>query len=278
MKFLNGAELASYIKVRQAQQVRALRQAHKINPRLAIVVTKDDPIISTYVRLKEEYGKDILVDVEVHRVAQGKAVDLIRELNERSDVHGIIIQLPLADEALTDEVLAEIIAKKDVDALGSNTVFDPATPLAINWLLVGYNIDIKSKKIAIVGSGRLVGKPLYDMWSTAGYDNVEIVGKADDLFVSLRNKDLIVAATGQPGLIKSEVIPIGAIVVDAGVASDAGKTVGDVDQAVYDRDDLTITPQIGGVGPLTVAALFDNVIRAARLSLGQPPGVELDQL
>jgi methylenetetrahydrofolate dehydrogenase (NADP+) / methenyltetrahydrofolate cyclohydrolase len=264
MKILNGAELASYIKPRQAKQVRALRQSEAIEPRLAIVVTKDDPVIDTYVRLKQQYGEDILVDVEVCRVTQDEVLEKINQLNTRQDIHGIIVQLPLANPEDTDNVVNAVAAEKDVDGLGKNALFDPATPQAINWLLVGYNKELKDKKIVIVGHGRLVGEPLYAMWSKLGYD-VTVVGREDDLQAELRGADVIVAATGQPELIKSEMIPIDAVVVDAGVASEGGKTVGDLDESVYDRDDLTITPRLGGVGPLTVAALFDNVIRSTRL-------------
>lgn len=264
MKMLNGAELASYIKPRQAKQIRALRQSKAIEPRLAIIVTKDDPVIDTYVRLKQQYGQDILVDVEVCRISQDKIFEKITELNNRKDVHGIIVQLPVANPEDTDKIVNAVAKEKDVDGLGQGALFDPATPQAINWLLVGYNKDLKDKKIVIVGRGRLVGEPLYTMWTKQGYD-VTVVGREDDLAAELRGADVIVAATGHPGLIKSELVPIDAIVVDAGVASEAGKTVGDLDQSVYDRDDLTITPKIGGVGPLTVAALFDNVIRSTRL-------------
>lgn len=263
MKMLNGAELASYIKPRQAKQVRALRQSDGIKPRLAIVVTKDDPVIDTYVRLKQQYGEDILVEVEVCRVPQDDVYEKIKELNNREDVHGIIVQLPVANPSETEKIVNAVAPEKDVDGLGQGALFDPATPQAINWLLVGYNKELKYKKIVIVGQGRLVGEPLYSMWTKLGYD-VTVVGREDDLVAELRGADVIVAATGQPSLIKSEMIPIDAIVIDAGVASEAGKTVGDLDQSVYDRDDLTITPRIGGVGPLTVAALFDNVIRSTR--------------
>ena len=263
MKILSGADLAEYIKVRQAGQVRALRQAEGVNPQLSIIVTKQDPVINTYVRLKKSYGADILIDVEIHNISQDEVVETIKKLNKTKEVHGIIVQLPLEDTSKTEEILNTITPDKDVDGLGANASFDPATPTAINWLLAGYNIDINSKKIAIIGNGRLVGRPLYDMWVQAGFD-VTMVERGDDLQDSLRNKDLIIAATGQPGIVKSECIPIGSIVVDAGVASDSGETLGDVDKAVYQRDDLTITPRIGGVGPLTVAALFDNVIRSAR--------------
>lgn len=266
MKFLNGADLASYIKERQAKQVRALRQAYNVKPRLSIIVAKNDPVIDTYVRLKKSYGADILVDVQIHKVAQSEIRGLISELNQDQAIHGIIVQLPLENTSETDEIVNLVAKEKDVDGLRDDSMFDPATPLAINWLLAGYNIDLKDKKIVIVGKGRLVGAPLAKMWLQSGY-NVKVISKGDDIAAQVKMADVVVAATGQPGLIKSDMIAVDSVVVDAGVASEAGKTIGDLDEQVYARNDLTITPQKGGVGPLTVVALFENVLRAATATL-----------
>jgi len=263
MKILNGRELAGYIKERQAHQVRALRQAWQVAPKLAIVVTVEHLAIETYMRMKQRYGADILIDVEVHRVEQSTVPELIERLNADRNVHGIIIQLPLADPSQTDMIVDLVAPEKDVDALGANAVYEPATPMAIMWLLAGYNIDLRGKSIVLMGRGKLVGAPLERMLKSADY-NVTVIDSATTDLSPLANADVIVTATGQPGLLTSEVIKHGAVVVDAGVAGEQGKTVGDLAEDVYERDDLTITPQKGGVGPLTICALFDNVIRAAR--------------
>lgn len=266
MRELNGSELAGFIKERQAKQVRGLRQTWHIQPKLAIVVTVDHPAINVYVRMKQHYGKDILVDVAVHRVEQSEVRATIERLNADAGVHGIIVQLPLADPAETDAVCNLVVPEKDVDALGSRAIYQPATPLAILWLLAGYNIELSGKRIVLVGRGKLVGRPLEKMLVDAGYgDNVVTIDRStagkDDL---LRSADIIISATGHPGVVTPEVIKPSAVAVDAGVAGENGRTVGDLDPAVYERDDLTITPLKGGVGPLTICALFDNVIRAAR--------------
>lgn len=266
MKLLNGAELRDYIKVRQAKQVRALRQAWGIFPKLAIIQCNDDPVIDAYVRLKPKYGEDILVDTDVYKIPQSEAIAKIRELNVDETVHGIIVQLPLIDPPeQTQEILDAVAPEKDVDALGINATLDPATPLAINWLLAGYNVDLRDKKIVIVGNGRLVGAPLAKMWRNSGH-NVTVLTREDgDIAAKIHEADIIVTATGNAGLITSDMIKVGAVVVDAGTASEDGVIKGDVAPEVYEtRDDLKITPVKGGVGPLTVAALFDNVIQAAR--------------
>ena len=260
MRELNGSELAGFIKERQAKQVRALRQAWHINPRLAIVTDVENPVIETYMRLKQRYGADILIDVEIHRVPAGGALEVIQELNNRDDVQGIILQLPISNSDQTEELLESIREDKDVDGLRKRAIFQAATPTAINWLLAGYGVDLKNKKVAIVGRGRLVGAPLEKMWLKSGVD-VTVFEKGDDLS-QLINYDIIVSATGVPGLIKSQMIKTKTVVVDAGTASENGKIVGDVSEEVRQRNDVIITPKKGGVGPLTVSALFDNVITA----------------
>ena len=135
--------------------------------------------------------------------------------------------------------------------------------MAIHWLLTGYGIDLFDKKIAIVGRGKLVGAPLIKMWRDSNYD-VTVFARGSKL-EDLVNYDVVVTATGVPGLIKSEMLKNGAVVVDAGTASEGGVIVGDLDEAARTRDDLTLTPKIGGVGPLTVAMLFEKVLQAQGL-------------
>ena len=260
MRELNGSELAGFIKERQAKQVRALRQAWHINPCLAIITDVENPVIETYMRLKQRYGADILIDVEIHRVPAGGALEVIQELNNRDDVQGIILQLPISNSDQTEELLESIREDKDVDGLRKRAIFQAATPTAISWLLAGYGVDLKNKKVAIVGRGRLVGAPLEKMWLKSGVD-VTVFEKGDDLS-QLINYDIIVSATGVPGLIKSRMIKPKAVVIDAGTASENGKIIGDASEEVRRRNDVIITPKKGGVGPLTVSALFDNVITA----------------
>lgn len=263
-KELNGRELAGYIKERQAHVVRNLIQEKAIKPKLAIVQVKDDPVINTYVRLKKAYGADINIDVDVMEVPQDTALKLLEELNSDSSVHGIIVQLPLSDISQTDELLQAVSPEKDVDALGGKTSLFPATPQAILWLLAGYNIDLKGKSIAIIGQGKLVGAPLAKQLIADGHDVSVITKQTENSTEILSHADIIITATGQHGVLTSDVIKEGAVVVDAGVASEEGKTVGDVSDDVYNRDDLILTPKKGGVGPLTVSALFENVILTAQ--------------
>ncbi len=283
MKILDGKELAEFVKERQAKQVRGLRQAWKTFPNLAIIVAQDadsaqngenggtNPVIDLYVRLKQAYGADILIDVDVHRVHQPEVAATIMQLNEDPAVHGIIVQLPLPDPSKTDALLALIAPQKDVDALrGPGGIYVSATAMAIDWLLAGYAVTLPGSAIAIVGQGRLVGAPLKHLWETVGHTVAAYDETTQDLQAALRKADIIITATGVPGLITADMIAPGAVVVDAGTAaSEDGQIVGDVAADVRERQDLKITPVKGGVGPLTIAALFDNVITAANKTI--PP-------
>lgn len=263
MKVLNGSELAGFIKERQLHQSRSIRQSGGVTPRLAIIRTGDSQVTDMYLRLKQEYGNDIEVKVDVFNVADADLFKQIKTLNIDKSVHGIIIQLPLSNPAMTDEAVRSVVPEKDVDGLGDDSSFVPATAQAIDWLMAGYNIELVGQKIAIVGNGRLVGAPLAKLWKAAGLDVLVCDIETTDLAANLRAADVIVTATGVPGLITSKMIRSGAVVVDAGTASEGGKIVGDLADNVRDRDDISMTPVKGGVGPLTVAALFDNVLAAA---------------
>lgn len=265
MKILDGLELRGYIKERQAKQVRALRQSWRVIPKLAIIQTIDDPVIDTYVRMKKAYGTDVLIDVDIYKIDQADILTQIETLNNDPTVYGIITQLPLADPTQTERAVNAVAPEKDVDGLGEGSSLTPATAMAIDWLLAGYNIDLQGKNIAIVGKGRLVGAPLAKLWQSAGYNVTVCDRKTVDLPGAVRASDVVVTATGIPSLITADMVKPGAVIVDAGTAAEHGKVVGDVAADVRELDDITITPITGGVGPLTVAALFDNVIQAARV-------------
>ena len=264
MKLLNGSELAGYIKERQAKQVRALRQAHGVMPKLVIIRTNPDPVVDSYMRIKRGYGQDILIDVDVLTIDESAAISTIKKLNDDPSVHGIIVQIPLPDPSKTTATLNAVAPNKDVDGLGAHPKLDAATPMAINWLLSGYNVNLAGKNLVIVGHGRLVGRPLKSLWERSGL-NVTVADKyTKDLAQVTRKADVLVSATGVPGLITEKMVKPNAVIVDAGVATDKNGLAGDVAADVRELPEITITPAKGGVGPLTVCALFDNVIRAAQ--------------
>ncbi len=247
-------------------QVRILRQSQNVIPKLAIIRTNPDPIVDSYMAIKQKYGTEIDVEVDVHTIEQAEAMRTISRLNTDDAIHGIIVQIPLPTPTQTDEILNAVVSGKDVDGLASETSFDAPTPTAIHWLLAGYNIDLKSKEVVIIGQGRLVGKPLAKLWEASGITFQTADAKTKNLEELIKSADVIVSATGHPGLITANLVKEKAVIVDAGVSTDKNGLIGDVAPDVRERDDIKITPEKGGVGPLTVCALFDNVIRAARIS------------
>ena len=260
MKILNGRELADFIKERQLHEVASLKK----QPTLLIIRDSDNPVITKYVNLKIKYGEDIGVKVIDYKATNSEdIIKKIKSANEDAKITGIILQLPILEKEKTDEIVDQIAPSKDVDGLGKNASFDSATATAILWLLAGYDIDLKTKKIALVGRGKLVGAPLFKMFKSSNYQ-VELFHHGSDL-TKLKNFDIIITATGKPGLILDDYIKSGACVVDAGTASENGILKGDVAEEVRERQDLTaITPEQGGVGPLTITCLFDHLLQASK--------------
>lgn len=261
MKILNGKELSEFIKERQAHQVRALKKI----PVLAIIRDNDAPVIDKYVELKTKYGSDIGVSVRDFLVKTEDLETTIESCNKNPEIDGIILQLPIKEKDQTDALTSLIAPEKDVDGLSGHGNFDSATATAILWLLTGYDIDLAHQNIAIVGRGKLVGAPLFEMFTKSNY-SVSLFHRGDDL-TNLKKFAIIITATGVPGLIQNVHVSPNTVLVDAGTASEKGIIKGDIAEEVRARADLAaITPEKGGVGPLTVSCLFDHVIIAASRS------------
>ena len=260
LQLMNSKDLVETIKNRQINEVKKLG----ITPKLAIVLTVDHPAIQAYTGMKKKYGADLGVLVDIHRVKQDDAPELIKKLNADPSVNAIIVQLPIERPEETEQLVCLVAPQKDVDGLGIEPDFEPATPLAILWLLQGYNVNLHDKKVLLVGRGKLVGRPLKRMLEADCVDVSVAHSQTLDLKAEVLNADVIITATGRPGIIQPDMVKPGAVLVDAGVAGEHGKTVGDVAPELYERDDIMITPTKGGVGPLTVCALFENTIKAAK--------------
>lgn len=259
---LDGADVAGYLKQRHAESVKGMIK----KPVLRIISSGSDPSIDVYARVKERYGDDIGVVVVTERVRHDLLPVRLKQLNDDELVDGVILQLPLDDMTDVDELCSLIDPRKDVDNLSGRSYYDSPTATAVLWLLAGYGIDLEAKKIVLVGNGRLVGRPLGALLVASGFEPLIV----DDTTVNkdelISSADVIVSGVGLPGVVRSSSIKPGAVVVDAGVASEGGVMKGDVEESARERDDIWITPLKGGVGPLTVAALFDNVLRAANYS------------
>jgi len=251
MKLLDGRDIAQYIKERHRAQVSVMDP----RPRMAIIRSEHNVAGDKYLKMKRAYGKDIGVDVDFYVEKPATMVERIHKLNRDKNVTGILIQLPLEDASQTAAALAAVAPEKDVDGLGPDTKFEPGTVKASLWLLAAYNVPVQGK-VVIVGQGRLVGKPLADRLEASGVDVHRIDIRTKDLKAALQDADMIFTGTGKPGLIKSDMVKDGAVVVDT------GSPRGELEPSLYERKDLTITPNPGGVGPMTVASLFDNLLIA----------------
>jgi len=252
------------IQARDAYDLRA----DGIIPKLVIIRDSDNPVINKYVTKKIAYGREIGVEVQDCFIPTDYILHEINRVNRNPEIHGAIVQLPILEPKRTESIVSQIAPAKDVDGLSGRGRYSSATATAIDLLLAGYHIDPKDHKIAIVGYGKLVGEPLAKMWRARGL-KPEVFRKSDgrDLREHLPNYSLIVTATGVPGVIRSIMVQDNAIVVDAGTASEHGVVIGDIDDELRERRDLSVTPRIGGVGPLTVASLFANVLHSAQNSV-----------
>jgi len=253
MKLLSGRDLAEFIAQRHVQLVAGLES----QPRLAIIRSEDNIAGDRYLKMKRKYGESIGVGVDLYVETADTILERIAALNADPKVTGIIIQLPLTGISLTEEALAAIAPAKDIDGLGPNTSFEAATPKASLWLLAAHNVDLKGR-IVVVGQGRLVGKPLADRLEASGHDVVRCDIYTKDLKAETIQADILFTGTGQEHLIKPDMVKEGAVLVDT------GSPRSEFDPALYDRPDLTLTPNPGGVGPMTVVSLFDNLLIAAQ--------------
>jgi methylenetetrahydrofolate dehydrogenase (NADP+)/methenyltetrahydrofolate cyclohydrolase len=265
VKLLKGSDLVEYISERQARQVRGLIQSREITPTLAIINTDpENLVIKTYLKFKEARAKELGINLQILEVSQDKAEGAIKKLSLDSNVHGIILQLPLKDPAQTDRLLNLIPATKDVDALSKQALVQPATAQAILWLLAGFNVELKGQRILVLGQGRLVGAPLTKLLKEQDLtvDVIDDKNSPKELIEVIKNADILISATGQAGLIKPEMLHDGQVIIDAGTSESDGEVLGDLDPSVYNSNlDLKVSAKIGGLGPLTISCLYENLLQ-----------------
>lgn len=259
--YISGKEIADQKELEQLKRVSFLKSKN-IVPKLVIIQTIDSTVIDVYIRVKKKYAEKIGVLVEHLLVGTEDGIkDMIARINSDINIHGIIIQLPLGQNLDQDKTLNFIAKDKDVDGLSVNSTYIPPTAQAVLWLMERYVDNFATKKIALVGKGRLVGGPLLSLFRSKNiYPQVFI--KGDDLS-KLVDYNVIISATGVPNLILDTYIKPGSFLFDAGTAEENGSIHGDASDDLHKRSDIQITPTKGGVGILTVRALFENVIQAA---------------
>ncbi len=277
MQILDGKALSSKIRSQVKEDVVAL-QKDNITPGLAVVLVGADAASAAYVNMKSKACKEAGIYSIVHEmpdtISQENILEIITMMNNNPNIDGILVQLPLPAHVDTTAILEAIDPNKDVDGFHPYNVgrvvsgldgFIPATPYGVMELLKEYNIDPKGKNVCVVGASDIVGKPMATLLLNANA-TVEICHIfTDDLKKHTLNADIICVGVGVVNLIKEDMVKDDAIIVDIGINRlDSGKLVGDVDyDAVKDKCSY-ITPVPGGVGPMTIAMLLVNTIKAAK--------------
>jgi len=293
-KIMDGKKIAEEVKANIKREVDSLR-SRGVSPCLATILIGDDPASQIYVRLKHKSCEEVgIVSKNLQlppNAKQEEVIKLIESLNEDSDVHGILIQLPIPGFIDGYELVERIHPDKDVDGLhpynsgkASYKKCDliPCTPKGIMAMLAYYKIDLEGKHAVIINRSNLVGKPLYSLMSNVDplqmlFLNTDILLLNSDATVTVchsktrnlpeftRDADILVSAVGrrQEFIVTQEMVKDGAVVIDVGVSKIEGKLCGDVDFEEVAQKASYITPVPGGVGPMTVAMLLHNTLIAS---------------
>jgi methylenetetrahydrofolate dehydrogenase (NADP+)/methenyltetrahydrofolate cyclohydrolase len=269
---LDGRALAARVRAEVAAEVLELGEVG-----LATVLVGDDPASDIYIRNKHKAAEEVGIRSVDRRlpgdISQEQLLEIVRELNEDDDVDGVLVQSPLPghlDEALTIEA---VDPAKDVDGfhpvnagllyLGRPALV-PATPLGVMRLLDEYRVQIAGRRAVVIGRSSIVGKPMAHLLLQANATVTICHSQTEDLAVHTTVADILVAAVGMAHLVSPDMVKTGAAVVDVGMNRTEAGLLGDVDPGVADRAAF-LTPVPGGVGPMTIATLLANTVRAARL-------------
>lgn len=278
MTILDGKKLANKILDELKEEVKKLPASTRQSSlgglpiKLAVVLVGSDPVSVNFVKQKQRAAEKIGVGFELYRfnenISEQKLIEEIKKIIKIKDNTGIVVQLPLPKHILQQKILNIIPMKKDVDALSvDNSFVEPPTASGIIRILNEYSIKIKGKKVVIIGRGKLVGKPLAKIIKKAGADLMTYDIRTKNLKPYTLKADILISATGCPCLIKKDMVKNKAIVIDVGFAKINNKIIGDVDFKNVKKKAKYITPVPGGVGPMTVAMLMNNLIKLAELNV-----------
>lgn len=282
---IDGKLFAEGLRAKLAEQISVLKKEHNITPGLTVVLVGEDPASQVYVRNKQKFAEECGINsVTIKKSAettQEALLALIQELNNNASVHGILVQLPLPKHIHEQTVLQAILPEKDVDGFHpvnvgrlsiGETSLVPCTPLGSLLLLKDKLGNLTGKKAVIVGRSNIVGKPMLQLLLKESCTVTIAHSRTIDLPSVCREADIIVAAVGQPRLIKADWVKDGATVIDVGInrIEENGKNrlVGDVDYDQVAPKAAFITPVPGGVGPMTIACLLRNTLSATCMQHG----------
>lgn len=279
-KILDGKSLANLRAQKLKKEIEILKQ-DGIKPLFCVINIGDDPASKVYVKTKKRRALEMGIEQKIYQLpsteSEESVLNLIDELNQDPFVHGIMVQMPTPEQIDVNHLLERIDPEKDVDGLTptnighlwqSNHFVEPATAIGIMKLLEHYKINVAGKNVAIIGRSNIVGKPLAALMLEKDASVSVLHSKTKSLSTYTRMADIIIVAAGQANLLTSEMVKKGAVVIDVGINRVEGHLVGDVDFKQVLSKASWITPVPGGVGPLTVELLMEQVVKLTRRAHG----------
>ncbi|MBS5806101.1 MAG: bifunctional 5,10-methylenetetrahydrofolate dehydrogenase/5,10-methenyltetrahydrofolate cyclohydrolase [Firmicutes bacterium] len=272
---LDGKKLRDELLVQYKEKIKE----EKLNITLAIILVGNNEASKLYIKNKEKYCTEVGIKVDKYLldedISEKVLINLIKDLNEDEKVTGIILQSPVPDGIDFDKCSGMILPSKDVDGFTKDNVYNlylnkksilPCTVKGIIKLLEYYNIEINGKNVAIIGRGNIVGKPLAMALENRNATVSLLHSKTKDLKMFTKDADIVVVACGIPKLLKKEMIKEGSVVIDVGISRVDGKIVGDIDFDNIKDIALFVTPNPGGIGPMTIAMIIDNLIEMGEVN------------
>ncbi len=274
---IDGKSLAKKIKQNLKIECDELKN-QGIQPKLAVIMVGENPASKVYVRNKSISCNEVGIEYEEHlldkNTTQEELHSLIKKLNDTKEVNGILLQSPLPDHLDINQAFKAISYRKDVDGFTPSSVgklvmggdtFISCTPYGVMKMFEEYNIDLTGKDVVIIGRSNIVGKPLSQCCLAQNATVTICHSRTKDLKKHTKRADILIAAIGKANFVTTDMVKDGAVVVDVGInRNEEGKLVGDVDYENVSKIASYITPVPGGVGPMTVAMLMNNVIKAAK--------------
>ena len=274
---IDGKELARKIRMGLKDEVAELK-VKGINPKLAVIMVGDDKASKVYVKNKSKACEEIGIEYEEFLMdadtTMEKLLGLIDDLNNRQDIHGILLQSPIPINLDINQAFNKIDYRKDVDGfhpinVGKLTIgedcFISCTPYGVTKMLEAYDIDVQGKNVVIIGRSNIVGKPLIQCMLKKNGTVTVCHSKTQNIKDITKNADILIAALGKAKFVTEDMVKDGAVIIDVGInRNEDGKLVGDVDFENVEKKASYITPVPGGVGPMTIAMLMTNVVKAAK--------------
>ena len=275
-EMINGKKLAKETREKLKTKCDELKE-RGINPKFAAIMVGNDNASQIYIRNKSKACEEIGIEFEEYllseNIEQKELIEKIKELNSRKDIHGILLQSPIPANLDINEAFRTIIPEKDVDGFNplnigklclNQDTFVSCTPFGIMKMFEAYGIELEGKDVTIIGRSNIVGKPLIQCCLNKNATVTVCHSKTKDIKKYTKEADIIMVAVGKAKVLTDDMIKDGAVVIDVGInRNDDGKITGDVDFENVSKKASYITPVPGGVGPMTIAMLMNNVIKAA---------------